>query len=136
MLEKHFQTKFNKWVKKFWDKGTAVFELKLARGQCLPYKDVKEHQVHALELAYNNKRGLVYKIPDDALAHKPFDSLFIRYVDAYVVIMFIHPSEKVGQAYKKFYMIPISKWVFLMEKSDRKSITINEARLYGIEGIL
>lgn len=120
--EKHFQTEFNKWCKHFI-RTTSVFELKISKGKSLPFNAVKEHQVHALSMARH--KHLVYKIPDDSLGQKPFDSFCIVESQAYVVIMFRAKN-------REFVMIDIDDWLEEQTKSTRKSITEERAKEIGM----
>lgn len=118
--EKDFQTDFNKWVKANFLQ-TAAFELKLARGPLLPFKEVKEHQVNALYIAKHH--SLVFKIPDSGFAQNPFDSFSLYQVPAYIVIMFNGRQEY-------FYFIDVDEWLKEWQNSKRKSLT--EARAFQI----
>lgn len=118
MLERHFQIRFNKWLKYNW-KQTAVFELKLVKGKSMPFSVVKEHQLAALRIAGS---GLVYKIADDSQGTKPFDCFKIIKAPGYVVIMFYRRGQK------EFVMIEVSNFIKEKEKSIRKSLTEKRAK--------
>lgn len=128
MLEKKFQLKFNKWAK-YHLFGIVANELKLCKGNSMPFNKVKPHQLFALQQW--KKGGLQYKIPDDSILEKPFDHIIInisdfvlvlKHVKAFIVIMFYKHSVK------HFYMIDID--VFINEKriSRRKSLTEERAK--------
>jgi len=128
MRESIFQTIFNKWLKYNWSK-TGAFELKISKNQSLPFNSVKEHQIQAL---LNVKhRNIAYKIADDSIGYKPFDSFFLKKEDAWVVIFFYN---KLGK--KKFYMIDVDVWVKEQSISKRKSITEERAAEIGLTCLL
>lgn len=120
--EKNFQTLFNRWAKHFIN-FTSAFELKISKGKSLPYKNLEEHQLNTLYYAKHNK--VIYKIPDAGFTN-PFDSFVLYKTLAFVVVMF-HAKQDF------FYMIDIDDWINQRENSDRKSITIEEAKEIGIE---
>ena len=118
MLEKDFQTKFNKWLKYNWNM-TSAFELKMVKGKSMPFNAVKEHQIIALRLVGSK---LVYKIADDSRGTKPFDCFMLVNSPGYIVIMFY----KRGQ--KEFIIIEISNFIKEMKTSKRKSLTEKRAK--------
>lgn len=117
MKEKNFQSKFNRWLQNRYE-GNGVFELKLVKRNSLPFDAVKEHQLHALQMA--KYQSVVYKIEDGSFSQKPFDCFKIT-CPSFVVVMFYKRSQNC------FYMIDIDK--FLTEKviSKRKSLTEERA---------
>lgn len=123
MREKDFQIKFNKWLRNRWNK-TGAFELKICKQKSLPFSAVKEHQKEALLSVKHRK--LAYKIADDSVGFKPFDTMFYYKSNAHVVIMFY----KRGQ--KEFFMIDIDDWVHEEKISKRKSITSERADEIGL----
>lgn len=123
--EKDFQKEFNKWVKYKYE-GSGAFELKICKGKSLPFNAVKDHQIDNLRIAKHSDKGLVYKIPDDSIGVKPFDSFKLVCVPSFVVIMFY----KRGQ--KEFIMIDVDKYVEEVNNSERKSLTEDRAKEIGI----
>ena len=121
MLEKDFQTLFNRWLKYCWT-DSGKFELKLTKGKSIPFSSVKLHQ----ELALLSHK-VIYKIPDDSMSKKPFDCFCMTNVTGYVVVMFYRRGQK------DFYMFAIDEWMFLKNTHDRKSITEEDANLHGIK---
>lgn len=121
--EKNFQTDFNKWCKHTW-RTNGVFELKIAKGKSLPFDAVKDHQITALVHASSNY--IVYKIPDDAIGQKPFDSFMLMDVPAYVVVMYQAKNPE-----GEFFMISIDTWVGEASRAKRKSLTEERAREIG-----
>lgn len=123
MKEKDFQRIFNKWCKYNITKSSA-FELKLTKSPSLPFSSVVEHQLNALHLAKN--KCIVYKIPDDSMGQKPFDSFVLSNVPAYIVVMFYTRATKI------FYLIDIDVWIEEEKTSKRKSLTEKRAREIGV----
>ena len=128
--EKDFQTEFTKWARNRYH-GTAAFELKLARGTSLPYSALEEHQKNALLGARHAQIG--FKIPDTGYTN-PFDFFTLSRVDAYVVVQFSDPASRTHP--KDFYLIDIDAWCHQEKASNRKSITIEEAKEIGTLGVL
>lgn len=125
MLERDFQTKFNKWCQNKW-KGTAVFELKVGN-VAIPFDAVKEHQENAL---FNAKHGrIVFKIPDLG-NQNPFDSFQMERVGAFVVLLY--NGMKHGQGTKEFFLIDIDVWLEEKKNSIRKSLSHQRAREIGM----
>lgn len=119
--EKDFQTLFNRWARHCFKK-TAVFELKITKGNSVPFSDLKEHQENALYCAKNG--NIIYKIPDDSIAQKPFDAFSMNKVPAFVVLMF-HAKQS------EFIMVDIDVWIKEKETSERKSLTEERAKEIG-----
>ena len=123
--EKDFQVLFNRWCK-YNIIQTSVFELKITKGNSLPFTAVKEHQENALYIAKHSKA--IYKLPDDSAGQKPFDSFTIVNATAFIVIMFRAKQ-------KEFVMIDIDKWLeekkLSLTEGQRKSITYDRAREIG-----
>ena len=84
--EARFATRFRKWAR---DRvGQGAYELKHTRGSDrFRMSELKEHQRDFLKAA-NGRAGLVYKIPDDGVAHKPFDMFVLKRTPAWVVIAY------------------------------------------------
>ena len=100
MKERDFQTLFSKR-----NTLTGVFELKFVnetKRKSLPFSDLKIHQEQSLVAAHTGE-GLFHKISDQPIfagnktrftRKKPFDCLYLKRIDAYVVIMWWLPREK------------------------------------------
>jgi hypothetical protein len=129
-LEKNFQTEFTKWARNRYE-GTAAFELKLARGPSLPFSALEEHQKNALLGVKNAQIG--FKIPDLGVQN-PFDFFTLCRAPAYVVVQFL-TSESSSHP-KDFYLIDIDAWCKEEETSERKSLTIEQAKKIGTLGVL
>jgi penicillin-binding protein-related factor A (putative recombinase) len=129
-LEKNFQTEFTKWARNRYE-GTAAFELKLARGTSLPFSALEEHQKNALLGVKNAQIG--FKIPDTGYTN-PFDFFTLAGVPAFVVVQFSDPTARTHP--KDFYLIDIDAWCKEEETSERKSITIEQAKKIGTLGVL
>ena len=121
MREKDFQNKFNKWLKANYE-YSAAFELKITKGNSLPFSAVKQHQIDSLLAVQNYK--LIYKIADDSIGFKPFDCFCMRRLPAYIVILFYKLRQP-----SKFYAIRIDKWIEKQIMSDRKSLVEEKANL-------
>lgn len=122
MKEKDFQTKFGRWVKNRWQ-GSAVFELKLCKDKAWPFSEIKEHQLAALSVA---KHSILYfKLPDVGLMQKPFDTVVVSGVPAYLALMFY----KRGQ--DEFFLIDIDTLLSEIKSSERRSLTEDRAQLIG-----
>ena len=121
--EATFTTNFLKWLAREKVDGTAVFELKLAKGKSLPFSAIKDHQLRNLKLA---QKMLVYKIPDAGYDQKPFDCFQICKAEAFIVVIFY----KKGQ--REFIVIPIDTWIHEMRASARKSLTKERAEEIGL----
>lgn len=111
--ESKFQTEFNTWLRHYWS-TPAVFELKIVQaGRSLSCSQLQDHQISSLKKAKHT--GLIYKIPDVGRLRKPFDSFYLRNIDAYLVIQF----HKRGV--KHFYMVDIDT---LLEESRKLDETV------------
>jgi len=100
-LESKFQTVFKHWVQKYWNNGSAAFELKRTTSDSIPVKNIAEHQLVALNQAFDGT--LYYKIPDTGYGQKPFDTVVLQQSLAFLVIAF-------GKRLTDFYVIPITVW--------------------------
>jgi len=121
VTEAQFQTKFCRWAKYNIKKSTA-FELKLSKGNRLPFANIAEHQFQ--NLLSVKRSSLTYKISDASYGLKPFDCFTLVKADAFLVVMFYTRGEK------EFYMIDIEQLISFMEKHpEKKSITREEASL-------
>jgi len=99
---------------------TAVFELKLARGNSLPFSAVQEHQINAL---LNAKHAhIIHKIPDVGYQN-PFDCFMIKGSEAYVGVMYNREKE--------FFLIDVDVFLKEKEESERKSLTKERAAAIG-----
>ena len=110
--EAKFATKFRNWARRM-GMPTAAYELKHTR-RLLEFncRELKEHQYFSLLAAASSPLPLVYKIPDDGVAQKPFDMIGLNKVPAYVVICFP----------KAFALVPIRSWPL-----DVKRMTLEDA---------
>lgn len=118
--EANFTLRFRHWLKA--NPGvSAAYELKQTTKDSIPFSDVQEHQIDALQ-AVKSKTGLLYKAPDDSRGVKPFDLFYLRNTAAYIVIRY--PRE--------FHVIDIDRWVRESKTSKRKSLTVIRAREISI----
>lgn len=132
MIEKNFQTLFKHWLANNPPKRASVYELKLEKKKSIGFDRVYEHQIAGLRQAKH--KGLYHKIADTPMSWhgdtpmrfgkpKPFDCLFLRDLDAFVVIMFYVPRET-----KRMYMIDIDVWCNEVATSKRRSLTEERAK--------
>lgn len=132
MVEKDFQRMFKHYLANNPPAKAAVYELKLVKNGRLEFDRVYDHQVAGLRQA--KYKGVYHKIADQPAAwvggkrvhfggKKPFDCLFLRNIEAYVVILFYVPNEA-----KEIVFIDIDRWVKEKESSERRSLTHDRAR--------
>ena len=114
-----------KWLKVNETKSTA-YELKITKGNTLPFSRIEEHQITSLYKA--KYRILVHKISDMSAGMKPFDCFTLVKAKAYLVIMFYKPRAK-----KVCYAIDIDDLIDLTLIDKKKSITLDDAKKYGKE---
>lgn len=124
MKEAQIQTEFSKVCR-----IPGVFELKLARGNSLPYKAVADHQIASLLSV--KQTGFFHKISDSPIfpdmktrfnSKKPFDCFFLKGYPAYIGICFYVPRKK-----REVILIDIDSFVKCMVEDTRKSITRDKA---------
>ena len=118
--EANFGQTFRSWIKSqplYFPNG-AVFELKQTTTNSIPFSDVQDHQIDALVASELNHNGLLYKIPDDSRGIKPYDMVYLRKTNAYIVIKYP----------KCFSVIPVMSFIEETSKSKRKSLTSERAR--------
>lgn len=132
MVEREMQTLFKHWIANNPPAKASVYELKLEKTGRLSFDRVYDHQVAGLRQA--KYKGVYHKIADQPAAFiggkrmhfggkKPFDCLFLKGLEAYVVVMFYKPKQT-----KVIYFIDIDRWVEEKETSERKSLTEDRAR--------
>ena len=86
MKEKDLYTPFSHYIANNYRGPTAVFELKLIRGEKLREYDFKPHQLRALRMAKH--KAIYFKPPDTSLTPSPCDAFYIKGSRAYGVIFF------------------------------------------------
>lgn len=134
MVEKDMQTMFKHYLANNPPAKSTVFELKLEKSKRLAFDRVYDHQVAGLRQAKH--KGLYHKISDQSASmvngqrmhfgsKKPFDCLFLKELEAYVVVMFWEPNKL-----KIAYAIDIDRWVKEKESSEWRSL--NEERAQKI----
>lgn len=104
---------------------SSAFELKQTLTNSIPFSAVQEHQIDAL-LASKSHTGFLYKIADDSRGTKPFDMVYFRNSNAYIVIKF--PDC--------FTIIDVGD--FLKERdylSKRKSLTSDRAKAISFKTV-
>lgn len=132
MKESNLQTLFGTWVALNPPERTTVWELKLSKDTSIPFDAVKKHQIKGTADA-SVGRGLFHKISDAPIFQgnkmrftkpKPFDALFIKNAEAYIVVCFYKLRQP-----KLCYFITPMRWEEARRGSDRKSLTEKHARL-------
>jgi len=119
--ESQFQTNFSKWCKYNWPLNEpAYFELKCARTSSLPFSAVSDKQLYNLQL-----KRLIHKFSDMDRLGTPFDMVCFS-GKGYVVIQYYRPGNK------EFFIIEIERFLEEKNKSQRKSLTEDTARVIGI----
>ena len=126
MNERQLTTEFSKLFTPDNVAGTAAYEFKMVKG-AFALDSVKPHQIEGLLHA---KAGMWHKISDSPIYagnksrftfKKPFDGVWIRAKEAYVVPVFYIPRKQ-----KIAVLIPIEDFIKLKIKHPRKSIRLNE----------
>jgi len=114
MTERQLLTEFSKKIKELKPVGTVVYETKMVRAKSFRLASVAQHQVAGLQGALH---GLWYKISDSPIYAgnksrftfaKPFDALWIKADQAFVVPIFYVPRKS-----KIAYLIPIEEFIKL-----------------------
>lgn len=132
MVEKNFQTFFKHWLANNPPMLATVYELKLEKKGSMSFDRVYDHQIAGLRQA--KYKGMYHKIADQPAAFvegrrvhfgskKPFDCMFLKGMEAYVVVMFYTPM-----APKEAIFIEIDDFVKEKETSKRRSITVARAK--------
>lgn len=114
------QQVFGRWLQYAYSGPTAVFELKRTLTKSLAMSEVKSHQVLSLEQV---KTGFYYKIPDDTIAAKPFDCIYLKKELTYIVVGY-------GIFLKGFYLIP-AHFILTWQRKGLHSITEKMAEEVG-----
>lgn len=127
--EKDFQKLFTAAAKRT-GLPTGLYELKLARGNSLPWSSVEGHQITALYKAKHET--LVHKISDSALGYKPADTVIYTKSNSYVVVAFFDKKHTPDCC----YIIDIDRFIETQKTSRRKSLTGEVARMVGTRFIL
>ena len=115
--EADFGKQFRAWVRAQKDLPSAAFELKQTTIDYISFSALQDHQEAALLAATSS--GLLYKAPDDSRGVKPFDFFYLKRTPAFVVIKYP----------KGFEGITIENFIAEREKSNRKSLTHDRAKL-------
>lgn len=110
------QTLFGKYLRQNPPKGNYCYELKIIKKGNFRFKQVQEHQIEGLTMALE---GFLHKITDMpwvqgrfSQTKKPFDCLWVKFDEAYVVPCFYKPRE-----YKHAYLIPIQMFNQMRKES-------------------
>ncbi len=114
--EAKFTLQFRHWLKAN-PMHNSAFELKHTSKDSIPFSDVQEHQINALQ-AVKSKGGFLYKAPDDSRGAKPFDLFYMREAYAWVVVKYP----------KCFVIINVDLFALESKKSKRRSLTSSRAK--------
>ena len=115
MKESKFSDVFRHYMRAHPMKS-AAFELKQTKTNSISFSKLEDHQADALVAA--KTRGILHKIGDETTRQKPFDMVYLRKAEAYVVIKY--PDG--------FYFIDIHRFLKEKEESYRKSLTSQRAK--------
>lgn len=127
------QTFWTNHVKKSPPEESEVWELKFTKQRSIRFDAVQDHQIEGLLEA--KKHGLYHKISDQPWGYnpkfrftskKPFDCLFVKDVNSYVLLWFYKPRQP-----KVFIKIDIDTFIRERDNSDRKSLTEERAMEIG-----
>ena len=133
MTERQMQTFFGEHLKKNPPRETEVYELKICRGNCLGFDEVKPHQIQALIRV--RTKSLYHRITDQPWIEdrphpytlkKPFDCFCLVKERAFLVVWFYKPRQR-----KIFIKIPIEDFIEMRQDSKRKSFTEGMALQHG-----
>lgn len=121
-------------------RGSTAWELKISKGNSIPFDSVKPHQVEGLMQAKGSSRNpadaraLFHKITDMPMRAagkaglmrfgkpKPFDCFALVNAEAYVAVLFYVP-----RGLKEVFLIDVDDWVTARNSSERKSLTRERA---------
>ena len=122
MTERQLLTDFSKKIKELKPTGTIVYEAKMVKTKSFRLASVAKHQVEGLLGALH---GLWYKISDSPIYagnksrftfKKPFDAIWIKADEAYVVPIFYTPRKR-----KTAYLIPVKEFAKILGKSVKEA---------------
>ena len=119
--EKNMQTAVNKWLRSYWQRGSAAFELKICKKQSLAFSRVLAHQLDGLLNAKHHT--IVKKLSDLDPSLKPFDSFLLTKTEAYVTVLYYQPRKQ-----KEVYFIDIDDFLEECANCKRKSLTQKRAK--------
>lgn len=114
---------------------SEVYELKITKTGRLPFARLAPHQEYGLLKAEGEvveiltsgmlkTYGLYHKLSDMSADRKPFDSFYIIYIPAYVVICFYQPRKP-----KILYFIRIKDFIAFRDRHTMKSMTEEDAKV-------
>lgn len=103
-----------KWAREHLS-ASALIEIKMAKGDSLPFVRLAPHQKIALQLAAG--KGMYFKIPDCGY-QSPTDGFVFKQALAFVAVIFD----------KEFFFILIQNWCHEEENCKRKSLTKTRAK--------
>ena len=122
------QVLFGRHLKDNPPKETEVYELKICKGNSLPFNSVKQHQIDALTQTQTS--SFYHKLTDPPVFYgmktrfnvkRPFDCFCLVKVNAYLVFWFYKPRKP-----KQFIKVRIKDFLKLKEASSKMSFTEEE----------
>lgn len=124
---------FKHWLERNKPNQTVCYEfkiIKLDKKKSFSFNRVAEHQV---EYLMRSLEGFWYKVADNAAINgfsspKPFDAVWIRSVNSYIVPIFYQPRKV-----KTAVLIPIWEFIKLRSTWKKKSIHLEELQFEKIE---
>ena len=119
MLERDITAKVLQTAKQNLLRSAAI-EIKLCKGESLPFAALADHQKEAL--LHSKHQRLVWKIADGGYAPTPFDAFLLAKSEAWVAVVFY--KERL---YKTLFLIDIDEWV-KESTGKRKSLTKDRAQ--------
>lgn len=138
MQEKQLYPLIRDFLSSRSDFPTCAYEVKITKGtkeaKAFAFADLKEHQREALLKAKHGQFN--HKISDSFVfdktrggrfpSRKPFDAIFLNNVAAFVVICYYIPLKL-----KRAVFVDIDKFLELEKLSDKKSLPLELAEMYG-----
>lgn len=121
MKEKDYYASIAAYCKKNWH-GSFAIEIKIAKGNALPFSALLPHQEEAMLQA---ERSFIYKIPDAGIAKKPFDMVMVSNGDAVLILIYYRVRNA------KIFLVPLRNFIKERESSLRKSLTSERAAAIG-----
>jgi len=135
MNEASVTREFKHYLEEHKPKETECYEFKivnLEKTKSFAFNRVADHQAEGLIQAVE---GLWLKIPDTSAingfsSQKPFDSIWIKAREGYVVPIFYSPRK-----FKKAFKIPVVDYLIMRDGWPRKSIRLEELETFEFETI-
>ncbi|MBP9771436.1 MAG: hypothetical protein KBD16_00715 [Candidatus Pacebacteria bacterium] len=121
MEEKSFYSAISKYYEKTLGNSAAI-EAKFTRTNRLPFDCLAPHQEAFLLKA---QETYCFKIPDNGIGQKPFDTFCLHKADALFIAIYYKPRGA------EIFEIPIRDFIHTKYTSKEKSLHINDAKIIG-----